>query len=132
MSVIKDLEQLSSAEDFFHYLGVAYDPQVLSVSRLHIMRLMGQLMRAEASAEAEDDPSAVRHRLARNLERAYRELETEGPLGKRLFKVHRDAVKPAEPASPAAFVPLSELGVLPVAWSPAPKSLPIVPNGHAE
>lgn len=33
-----DLKDLSSAEDFFAYFDVGYDPRVLAASRLHILK----------------------------------------------------------------------------------------------
>ena len=34
MSVLDDLRRLSSAEDFFRYLDVAYEPSVVNVAKL--------------------------------------------------------------------------------------------------
>ena len=36
-SILDQLNKASSAEDFFTLLGVAYDPKVVSVVRLHIL-----------------------------------------------------------------------------------------------
>ena len=33
-----DLQELSSAEDFLEYFGIAYDPSVVQVNRLHILK----------------------------------------------------------------------------------------------
>ena len=44
MSALEQLRKLSSAEDFFETLGVSYDPAVLRVARLHILRRMGEYL----------------------------------------------------------------------------------------
>ena len=36
MTILDDLRNLSSAEEFFDVLGVDYDPTVIRVARLHI------------------------------------------------------------------------------------------------
>ena len=44
MSVLAELEKLSSAEDFFVYLKVDFDPALLRVARLHILKRMGKYL----------------------------------------------------------------------------------------
>ena len=107
MTLLTDLQRLSAAEEFFDYLGVPYDPAVLAVNRLHVLRLVGNWLSQSAPVDGEDE-GAVRERFRSELAAAYELLERDGPLSQRLFKVHRDAVKPK--ATPGqAFVPLSVL-----------------------
>lgn len=112
MSVLDDLRRLSAAEEFFQYLGVEYDPQVVNVARLHILRRMGEYLRkesAEPQADAHDD-TRVRARCRAHLETAYADFVKSTPMKERVFKVHKDAVKPQEPPAPKrVFVPLSSL-----------------------
>jgi nitrogenase-stabilizing/protective protein len=107
MGVIADLKRLSAAEELFAYLEVPYEAEVLNVSRLHILRKMGNLLRSAASAEGADE-DAVRATFKAHLEQAYAELCEKGPLEQRLFKVHQDAVRPKTP-KPAPFVSLASL-----------------------
>lgn len=102
---IDELKGLSSAEDFFHTLGVPYDPQVLRVARLHILRRMGEIV----TALADDAPDADALGTCREaLAAAYEEFTVKAPIETRLFKVLRDR-DPARPPRPGAFVPLSDL-----------------------
>jgi nitrogenase-stabilizing/protective protein len=110
MTVLDDLAKLSAAEDFFAYLDVAYDPAVVHVSRLHILRRMGQYLRESdgRGVVAKIDDEQVRLLCRDHLAKAYQDFVVSTPLQERLFKVHRDAVAPkTAPAKP--FVPLSML-----------------------
>ena len=56
MSIIDKLKSLGSAEEFFEVLQVEYQPEVLQVLRLHILRRMGQyLVSAEFDGMSEDE-----------------------------------------------------------------------------
>ena len=104
-NAIDDLKALSSAEDFFNALDVAYDPHVLGVARLHILKRMGQAIAALAPDMPEDSArTACREALAQ----AYAEFTQKAPIQTRLFKVLKDR-DPQKPATRGAFVPLSDL-----------------------
>ena len=107
MSVLDDLRRLSAAEEFFRYLGVEYEPQVLNVARLHILRRMGEYLERESSSEWDEDEA--RARCKAHLAAAYADFVARTPIEERVFKVHQDAVRPAEPKSRKAFVSLSSL-----------------------
>lgn len=92
MSTLKTLQALSTAEDFFRELDVPYDQHVVDVCRLHILRRMGQYMRAEDLAGGTD--AIIRERCKSFLERAYRDFVESTPIEQRVFKVLQDAVKP--------------------------------------
>lgn len=106
MSVMDELRQLSSAEDFFIALDLAYDPAVVNVARLHILRRMGQYLRADEPEGLDDE--AARHACRSHLETAYQDFVRSSPIAERVFKVHQDAMKPAEPRQ-KPFVPLETL-----------------------
>ncbi|MBJ7534748.1 nitrogenase stabilizing/protective protein NifW [Rhodomicrobium vannielii ATCC 17100] len=111
MSVLSDLEKLPSAEDFFAYLKVDYDPDRLKVARLHILKRMGQYLAQRDFAGATDEEvyAAARETLAH----AYDDFVKSTPLQERVFKVlqehHPD--RPKEEA-PKAFVPLDSLTII--------------------
>ena len=100
------LSKASSAEDFFALLNIAYDPAVVRVARLHILRRMGQYLAAEDFSGASDD--AIAERCGAVLQRAYGDFVKSSPLDQRVFKVLQDAV-----AAPKAPTPtLVQLGSL--------------------
>ncbi|VTZ27036.1 Nitrogenase-stabilizing/protective protein NifW [Methylocella tundrae] len=108
MNALDQLRKLSSAEDFFDALGVSYDPAVLRVARLHILRRMGEYLYHSESGVGTDDEVWLACRAF--LENAYRDFVESSPIEQRVFKVLKDAVKPKEePKKP--FVPLSTLVV---------------------
>lgn len=102
-SVIERLERATSAEEFFCILGVPYDPKLLNVARLHILKRMGQYLASEDLAGLSNE--AVTARCQAVLERAYQDFVGSSPLEQRVFKVLKDAVSPQR----GAFVPLDAL-----------------------
>ena len=106
MSALDQLRKLSSAEDFFEALGVGYDPAVLRVARLHILRRMGEYLGQHTVHTGNDGETQLACRAF--LENAYHDFVTSSTIEQRVFKVLRDAVKPkAELQKP--FVSLSTL-----------------------
>jgi nitrogenase-stabilizing/protective protein len=91
MTVREQLSKLSSAEEFFGFLDVPFDPAVLNVARLHILRRMGDNLR-KSSPEADDAKARTYFRA--HLERAYQDFVSSSPIHERVFKVHKDAVRP--------------------------------------
>jgi nitrogenase-stabilizing/protective protein len=105
MKILDELKRLSSAEDFFRLLGVSYDPAVLNVARLHILKRMGQYLRSASQEGLNDD--ACRALCRAHLEKAYADFVASTPLEQRVFKVLQDAVRPKG----ETFVPASSLTV---------------------
>lgn len=112
MSVLDELARLSSAEEFFTLLSIPFDPAVVQVARLHILRRMGQYLntsQADGAFEGLDD-DAIRMLCRTHLEQAYQDFVASSPIQERLFKVHQEAILPkAPPTKP--FVALSSLSV---------------------
>lgn len=72
-NVLRDLADLSSAEDFFAYFDVTFDPKVMAVSQLHILKRFHDNLSRVDGEEALDDPSA-RDLYRRQLVDAYCEF----------------------------------------------------------
>ena len=113
MSVLQELGRLSSAEDFFTYLGLEFEPSVVQVSRLHILRRMGQYLKGseiDGAFEGLNDEE-IKTLCRSHLEQAYQDFIASSPIQERLFKVHKEAVAPREePAS--HFVALDSLKIV--------------------
>jgi nitrogenase-stabilizing/protective protein len=85
-----ELSRLSSAEEFLDYFGVEYDPRVVNVSRLHILKRFSQYL-SGSSLWRELPDGEARVACGELLARAYREFEISSGLEKGLFKVFRQA-----------------------------------------
>jgi nitrogenase-stabilizing/protective protein len=106
MSVLDDLRRLSAAEEIFRYLEVPFDVAVVNVARLHILRRMGEYL-AKEPLEGLDE-AELRERCRVHLKAAYDDFVARSPIDERVFKVHKDAVKPKG----AKAVPFVVLGAL--------------------
>ena len=107
-NVLTKLNAASAAEEFFDILGVGYDPKVVNVARLHILRRMGEYLATEDLDDLSDAEVGARCKAV--LERAYEDFVKSSPIDERVFKVHKEAVQPpAEPEAPANFVSLDSL-----------------------
>jgi nitrogenase-stabilizing/protective protein len=112
MSVLEHLGGLSSAEDFFTFLDVPFDPAIVQVARLHILRRMGQYIKGSQMEGAFDtiEDADIRQLCREHLDQAYRDFVASSPIQERLFKVHQEAVA-AKPESAKPFVALASITV---------------------
>lgn len=106
-TLIERMRCLSAAEEFFALLGVSYDPAVLQVARLHVLRRMSQYMADTALDALTNDAAEEACRAA--LARAYADFVASTPIEQRSFKVHQDAVSGAR----RGFVPFSSIAMPP-------------------
>jgi len=91
MTTREQLGKLSSAEDFFRFLQVPFEPAVVNVARLHILRRMGEYMRSSPSGPEEDKAFEF---YRAQLAHAYQDFVESSPMVERVFKVHQQAVQP--------------------------------------
>ena len=96
------LEELSSAEDFLNYFGVAYEPSIVHVNRLHILQRYHDYL---AKSELPQEEEARREHYAGLLQRAYQDFVDSDALTEKVFKVFRMH----EPQ--LKFVPLTEITI---------------------
>lgn len=97
-SFLARLRQLSTAEQFFEALDLAFDQQVVNVHRLHILKRFNGLLDMASLRDLEDGAARIACRHA--LEKAYGEFAAG--QGEKTFKVFQE--------SKTGFVPLSSLG----------------------
>jgi nitrogenase-stabilizing/protective protein len=108
------LDELSSAEDFLDYFGIAYDPAVVQVNRLHILQRYHDYLAKAGELPAVE---ATRRDLYEALlSRAYNDFVESDALTEKVFKVFHMH----EPQT--AFVPLSAIAVTRQAPDPVPEA----------
>jgi nitrogenase-stabilizing/protective protein len=89
--ILAQMRNLSSAEEFFEYLSLPYEPAVLHVNRLHILKRFNQYLAAHRTELADPD-SGVRLGACRALlARAYGDFVRSTPAKEKVFKVFQDA-----------------------------------------
>lgn len=129
MSAFRDeLEELETAEDFLGHFGIAFDPRVVNVNRLHILqRFHDYLGREDGLDAAADEVRRARYRDL--LGRSYRDFVESDAITEKVFRVHRDQAAHLSDR----FVPLASLmvhsdGGFAVSGAPAPVGDPPVQN----
>lgn len=96
------LAGLSSAEEFLDFLKVPYDPQVVRVNRLHILKRFHDYI-GQSGLPGDVDPGDLDQAYAQALEHAYTDFVTSNAATEKVFKVFQQA----EAAKKANFVPLA-------------------------
>lgn len=109
MSVLDDLGRLSAAEEFFDYLAVPYEPAIVRVARLHILRRMGQYIRGSEvdGVFAGLGDEEIRALCREHLDQAYQDFVASSPIQERVFKVHKEAVAPKAGPAMIALTPIA-------------------------
>jgi nitrogenase-stabilizing/protective protein len=80
-----DMDELSSAEDFLDYFGIAYDPSVVHVNRLHILQRFHDYLDGIEEMPGSD---AEKYSLyAGLLDSAYHDFVESDALTEKVFKV---------------------------------------------
>jgi len=100
-TALSRLNGLSAAEDFFEALDVPYDPRVLAVSRLHVLKRFQEYLIAY---EAPDEII-----LRECLKRAHDDFVRSDARSEKVFAVFRQRTDIAG----RAFIPLEALAPMP-------------------
>lgn len=87
---LAQFDRLSDAEEYFEFFGLSYDPQVVNVNRLHILRKFSQLVEAEDKNQTEAQLLAA---YKEALQTAYNVFLTSSGVEQKLFKVFKDQPK---------------------------------------
>lgn len=83
----KQFEKLVNAEDYLGFFGISYNPQVVHVNRLHILKKFA-LLREEIDREKNLHDSEERlSRYKEAMQRAYETFLASTAPEQRLFKV---------------------------------------------
>jgi nitrogenase-stabilizing/protective protein len=97
------MEELESAEDFLNYFGIAFDPRVVQVNRLHILQRFHDYLAKTGERSANEGERRAAY--ANLLERAYGDFVHSDALTEKVFKVFRMH----EPQT--AYVPVTAITV---------------------
>ena len=102
-TLLKELAELESAEDFLNYFEISFDPTVVQIYRLHILqRFHDYLHTAEPAMPIDETAKKVVY--AGLLQQAYQDFTQSDALTEKVFKVfHRN-----EPQT--VFIPLEQVG----------------------
>jgi len=87
---LTQFNQLHDAEDYFEFFGLSYDPQVVNINRLHILRKFSQLM-AKVDQGLSDAEKLDTYREA--LQSAYAVFLSSSSVEEKLFKVFQQKPK---------------------------------------
>ncbi|MBI2306941.1 MAG: nitrogenase-stabilizing/protective protein NifW [Rhodocyclales bacterium] len=105
LTIDEALAELCSAEDFLDYFGIAYDPAVLQVNRLHILQRFHDYLAKQLAAPPAE--KAARHAAYRQwLARAYADFVGSNAQAEKVFAVFRNGALPG--GGTTAFVPLDK------------------------
>jgi len=89
-SLTERLKALSSAEDFLDFFGLPFEPSVVQVNRLHILKRFYQYLHRGESLAGLDEVAQFR-RYRELLAQAYQDFVTSTPAREKVFKVFQDA-----------------------------------------
>jgi len=95
------LGELSAAEEFLEYFGIAYDARTVQVNRLHILQRFHNYMAQAGELPADETPRRAVY--ARLLQQAYEDFVKSDAITEKVFKVFHMH----EPQT--TFVPLTEI-----------------------
>lgn len=99
------MEDLESAEDFLNYFGIAFDPGVVHVNRLHILQRFHDYLAKAGELSADEDESKRTAVYTQLLKQAYGDFVSSDALTEKVFKVFHMH----EPQT--TFVPISAITV---------------------
>ncbi|WP_153110191.1 nitrogenase-stabilizing/protective protein NifW [Propionivibrio limicola] len=82
-----EMADLESAEDFLDYFGVAYDPSVVYVNRLHILQRFHDYLARLAETNGGATPTYDGYRAS--LTKAYDDFVNSDALTEKVFRVFK-------------------------------------------
>ncbi|NER84036.1 MAG: nitrogenase-stabilizing/protective protein NifW [Leptolyngbya sp. SIO1D8] len=84
--------QLKDAEEYFEFFNLPYDPQVVNINRLHILRKFSQLTRSmDEDKSQSEEQLLLAYRKA--LQVSYNLFINSSGVEQKLFKVFQDKPK---------------------------------------
>ncbi|MGP1373776.1 MAG: nitrogenase-stabilizing/protective protein NifW [Almyronema sp.] len=99
---LAQFNQLKDAEEYFEFFDLPYDPHIVNINRLHILRKFSQLVQA-ASEDKSQTAGQKLMAYQQALQTAYNLFLTSSGVEQKLFKVFQ--------AKPKNVVMLSDIAV---------------------
>lgn len=87
--LLQRLNRLSAAEEFLDFFGIAYQPAVVHVNRLHILKRFNQYLNQTTVTDDMDETSAW-NTCRTLLTRAYEDFVHSTAAREKVFKVFQD------------------------------------------
>jgi nitrogenase-stabilizing/protective protein len=94
------LGELSAAEEFLNFFGVPYDPKVVHVNRLHILKRFHDYLKRAGAVQGDSQAQWDAHKAL--LGKAYSDFVDSDAATEKVFKVFQQA-------QGTQFVPLEAL-----------------------
>ncbi len=87
--VLQRIQELSAAEEFFDFFGVEYQPAVVHVNRLHILKRFNQYLNATPIPDDMDE-AAARDTCKALLTKAHDDFVSSTAAQEKVFKVFQE------------------------------------------
>ena len=102
VGTLSQFQKLTDAEQYFEFFDLAYDPQVVNINRLHILKKFSQSLQEIDSNLAKSQEATLLNLYRAALEESYATLQTSNAIEQKLFKVFHQ--------KPQNIVMLSDIG----------------------
>ncbi|MBC1238037.1 nitrogenase-stabilizing/protective protein NifW [Nostoc sp. 2RC] len=86
---VERFNQLVNAEEYFEFFQLSYDPEVVHVNRLHILKLFSQSIREIDAHNSKLSQAEKLDLYSTALKKAYEVFLSSTPLEQKLFKVFK-------------------------------------------
>ncbi|CCG92368.1 Nitrogenase-stabilizing/protective protein nifW [Methylacidiphilum fumariolicum SolV] len=107
-AILKQMEKLEAAEDFFKLFEVPYDLRVLRVYRLHILQRFHDYIAAASLDISSKTDEEIKQSYAELLARAYEDFVHSNAQNEKVFKVFKEQGNPP-PQKAIQFVSIDTL-----------------------
>lgn len=87
---LSQFNRLKDAEEYFNFFSLPYDPKILNINRLHILRKFSEIVQSREKGQDEAQTLAT-YRQA--LQTAYDLFLTSSSVEQKLFKVFQEKPK---------------------------------------
>lgn len=102
VGTLREFQKLTDAEQYFEFFEIDYDPQVVNINRLHILKKFSQSLEEIDKKLSESDEEQQLNFYREALENSYTTLQTSNAIEQKLFKVFHQ--------KPQNIVMLSDIG----------------------